>query len=111
MGSPHHHNTTSKVERIDGVFANVLRSLAGDRCYDWPDFVPHPRLPLAPSDAPDPALPVESGEASDGAYHGRSRVDRIAPNRADAPQIRAIRANLRRVRAPQILRSCSSAQS
>ena len=28
-GSQHHHNTTSKVERVNGVIANVLRSFAG----------------------------------------------------------------------------------
>ncbi len=26
FGSPHHHNTTSKVERVNGVIADVLRS-------------------------------------------------------------------------------------
>ena len=29
FGSPHHHNTTSKVERVNGVIADVLRSFAG----------------------------------------------------------------------------------
>ena len=90
FGSPHHHNTTSKVEHINGVTADVLRCSAGDRCDDRPDFVPlaefalndsasflgsgytpffavrghHPRRPLAPPDAPDPALPGDSGEAA-----------------------------------------------
>ena len=40
FGSPQHHNTTSKVERVDGVIADVLRSLADDQCNDWTDFVP-----------------------------------------------------------------------
>ena len=40
FGSPHHHNTTSKVERVNGVIADVLRSFAGDLCDDWPDLVP-----------------------------------------------------------------------
>ena len=31
FGSQHHHNTTSKVERVNGVIADVLRSFAGDR--------------------------------------------------------------------------------
>ena len=39
VGSPHHHNTTSKVERVNGVIADVLRSFADDRCDDWPDLV------------------------------------------------------------------------
>ena len=38
--SQHHHNTTSKVEHINGVIVDVLRSFAVDRCDDWPDFVP-----------------------------------------------------------------------
>ena len=40
FGSPHHNNTTSKVERVNGVIADVLRSFAGERADDWPDFVP-----------------------------------------------------------------------
>jgi transposase InsO family protein len=40
FGSPHHHNTTSKVERVNGVIADVLRSFTGERADDWPDFVP-----------------------------------------------------------------------
>ena len=40
FGSPHHLNTTSKVERVNGVIADVLRSFAADRGDDWPDFVP-----------------------------------------------------------------------
>ena len=39
FGSPHHHKTTSKVERVNGVIAYVLRSFAGDRCGVWPDLV------------------------------------------------------------------------
>ena len=39
-GSPHHHNTTSKVEHINGVIADVLRSFAGERTDDWPARVP-----------------------------------------------------------------------
>ncbi len=40
FGSQHHHNTTSKVERVNGVIADVLRSFAGDSADDWPEFVP-----------------------------------------------------------------------
>ena len=90
FGSPHHHNTTSKVERFNGVIADVLRSFAADRGDDWPEFVPlaefaikdsasplgscytpfyadrgqHPRRPLTPPNAPDPAVPAGSGEAA-----------------------------------------------
>jgi hypothetical protein len=97
FGSPHHHNTTSKVERVNGVIADVLRAFAGDRGDDWPEFVPlaefaindsvstlgsgytpfyadrgqHPRRPLTPPDAPDPAAPAGSGEA---AAHMMARV-------------------------------------
>ena len=89
FGSPHHHNTTSKVERVNGVIADVLRSFAGERADDWPDFVllaefaindsalqlgsgytpfyadrgQHPRRPLNPPATPDPAVPAGSGEA------------------------------------------------
>jgi hypothetical protein len=90
FSSPHHHNTPSKVERVNGVIADVLRAFAGDRGDDWPEFVPlaefaindsvsppgsgytpfyadrgqHPRRPLTPPDAPDPAAPAGSGEAA-----------------------------------------------
>jgi len=90
FGSPHHHNTTSKVERVNGVIADVLRSFAGERADDWPALVPlvefalndsasplgsgytpfyadrgqHPRRPLTPAAGPDPAAPVGSGEAA-----------------------------------------------
>jgi hypothetical protein len=42
FGSPHHHNTTGnlKVERINGVVADVLRSFANERGDDWPALVP-----------------------------------------------------------------------
>ena len=43
FGSQHHHNTTSKVERVNSVIADVPRSFAadhGDESDDWPDFVP-----------------------------------------------------------------------
>ena len=86
FGSPHHHNTTSKVERVNGVIADVLRSFTGERADDWPDFVPlvefaindsasplgsgytpfyadrgqHPRRPLVPPAAPDSAGPGEA---------------------------------------------------
>ena len=34
FGSLHHHNTTSKVERVNGVISDVPRSLAGERADD-----------------------------------------------------------------------------
>ena len=87
FGLSHHHNTTSKVEQINGVIADVLHSFAGERADDCPALVPpvefaindsasplgtgytpfyadrgqHPRRPLTPSAAPDPA---GSGEAA-----------------------------------------------
>jgi hypothetical protein len=90
FGSPHHHNTTSKVERLNGVIADVLRSFANDRGDDWPELVPliefaindsasplgsgytpfyadrgqHPRRPLTPPAPPDPAAPAGAGEAA-----------------------------------------------
>jgi hypothetical protein len=90
FGSPHHHNTTSKVERVNGVIADVLRSFANERCDNWPELVPlvefaindsaspldsgytpfyadrgqHPRRPLTPPAGPDPAVPVGDGEAA-----------------------------------------------
>ena len=81
FGSPHHHHTTSKVELVNGVIADALRSFADDRGDDWPDFTPlaefaindsasalvsgytpfyayrcqHPQRPLNPQASPDPA--------------------------------------------------------
>ena len=89
FGSLHYHNTTSKVERVNGVIADVLRSFAGERADDWPVLVPlvefalndsasplgsgytpfyadrcqHPHSPLNPAAAADPAAPAGSGEA------------------------------------------------
>ncbi len=42
FGSPHQHNlnTTSKVERVNSVIADVLRSFASQRGDDWPELVP-----------------------------------------------------------------------
>jgi len=74
FGSPEHHNTTSKVERVNGVIADVLRAFVNDRQDNWPELTPlvefaindaasplgtgftpffadrgqHPRRPLAP---------------------------------------------------------------
>ncbi len=86
FGSPYHHNTTSKVERVNGVIEDVLRSFVGERGDDWPSLIPlvefaindsasplgtgytpfyadrgqHPRRPL--STPPDPAsAPPEDG--------------------------------------------------
>ncbi len=85
------------MERVNGVIADVLRSFAGDRADDWPEFLPlvefaindsvsplgsgytqfyadrgqHPRRLLTPPDAPDPVAPAGSGEA---AAHMMARV-------------------------------------
>ena len=90
FGSPHHHNTTSKVERVNGVIADVLRSFASERGDDWPELVPlvefaindsastlgsgytpfyadrgqHPRRPLLLTAPPDAAAAVGDGEAA-----------------------------------------------
>ena len=53
FGSPHHHNTTSKVELINGVIADVLRSFAGERADNWPTL-----LPLVEFAINDSALPL-----------------------------------------------------
>ena len=31
FGSPHHHNTNSKTERVNGVIADVLRAFVAER--------------------------------------------------------------------------------
>ena len=85
FGSLHHHNTTSKVERVNGVIEDVLRAFVNDRQDNWPDLIPlvefaindsasplgtgytpfyadrgqHPRRPLAPPD--DAASPAAVG--------------------------------------------------
>jgi hypothetical protein len=38
--SPHQHNTTSKVERVHGVIADVPRAFAGYRRDGWPELAP-----------------------------------------------------------------------
>ena len=91
FGSPHHHNTTAKVERLNGVVEDVLRSFVNERQDNWPQLVPlvefaindsasclgtgytpfyadrgqHPRRPL--SLVPDSANP----DPSDGAAVAR----------------------------------------
>jgi len=40
FGSPDHHNTSSKVERVNGVVADVLRAFVNDRQDDWPLLTP-----------------------------------------------------------------------
>ena len=74
FGSPEHHNTTCKVERVNSVIADVLRAFVNDWQDNWPELTPlvefaindaasplgtgftpffadrgqHPRRPLAP---------------------------------------------------------------
>ena len=59
-GSPHHHNTTSKVEHINGVIADVLRSFAGERTDDWPARVPLVEFAINDSVSPltRPSMPT-----------------------------------------------------
>ena len=66
FGSPHHRNTTSKVERVNGVIADVLRSFAGERADDWPALVPLEEFaindsasPFGPGNMPFYADPLE----------------------------------------------------
>jgi hypothetical protein len=40
FGSPHHHNTNSRTERVNGVIADVLRSFVDGRQDDWPSLIP-----------------------------------------------------------------------
>ena len=53
FGSLLHHNTTSRVELVDGVIApspaDDLQSFAGNRRQsgDWPDFVSRPLVKIA----------------------------------------------------------------
>ena len=114
FGSPYHHNTVSKVEHVNGVIADVLRSFAGDRCDDWQDLVPlvefainnsasslgsgytpfyadrGPRRPLTPPAGQDPAAPAgprghcDSHGPCDGGGAG------AASGAADAPRAGAL---------------------
>ena len=63
FGSPNHHNTTSKVERINGVIADVLLSFAGERDDDWPALVPLVEFAINDSASPlgigySPSMPT-----------------------------------------------------
>ena len=40
FGSSHHHDTTSKVERVNGVIEDVLLAFVNDRQDNWPDLIP-----------------------------------------------------------------------
>ena len=40
FGSPHHNNTTSKVDRVNGVIADVLRAFVNDHHDNWPELIP-----------------------------------------------------------------------
>ena len=64
FGLPNHHNTTRKVERVNGVIADVLRSFAGERrragADDWPGPALVPLVEFALNDSASP-LGSESG--------------------------------------------------
>jgi hypothetical protein len=90
FGSLYHHNNTSKVERVNGVIADVLRSFASERGDDWPELMPlvefaindsastlgsgytlfyadrgqHPRRPLLLAAPPDAAAAAGDGDAA-----------------------------------------------
>ena len=40
FGSPYHHNTNSRTERVNAVIADVLRSFVEGRQDDWPTLIP-----------------------------------------------------------------------
>ena len=40
FGSPHHHNTNARTERVNGVIADVLRSFVSERQDNWPSLIP-----------------------------------------------------------------------
>ena len=40
FGSPHHHNTNAKTERVNGVIADVLRAFVAERQDNWPALIP-----------------------------------------------------------------------
>ena len=56
FGSPHHHNTNAKTERVNGVIADVLRSFVSERQDDWPAL-----LPLVEFAINDSASPLGTG--------------------------------------------------
>jgi hypothetical protein len=69
--SPHYCHTTRKVERANGVIADVLRALAGNRRDDWPELVPgRPRNSPSTTRLPHWAR----------ATHALLRRHRIGPN-------------------------------
>ena len=49
---PNHHNTTRKVERVNGIIADVPRPFAGERADDWPALVPLAEFAINDSAAP-----------------------------------------------------------
>jgi hypothetical protein len=83
FGSPHRHNTTSKVGRVNCVLADseVLRCVSGERAGDWPDFVPLIEFTII-----DSASPLGSGYtpfyANSGQHPRRSLVPPPAPDLA-----------------------------
>ena len=40
FGSPYHHNTNSRTERVNAVIADVLRCFVDGRQADWPSLIP-----------------------------------------------------------------------
>ena len=79
--SPYHHNTTSKVERVNGVIADVLRSFAGERADDWPAIVP--RVEFAINDS---ASPLGTGDTPFYADRGKHPCSPLTPSAAPDPE-------------------------
>ena len=65
-GSPNRRGTTSEAERVNGVVADDLRSLAGERADDRPALAP-----LAESAISDSASPLGTGYAPFYANRGQ----------------------------------------
>ena len=66
FGSPDHHNTSSKVERVNWVVADLLRAFANDRQDDWPLLTPLVEFAIN-----DVASPLCTGFTPFYAFHGQ----------------------------------------
>jgi hypothetical protein len=81
FGSPHHHNTTGKVEHMNGFKADVLRSFANERGDDWPALVPLVEIAID-----DSASPLGSGYTPFYADRGHTPAARSPSPRRPTPQ-------------------------
>ena len=114
FGSPYHHNTTAKVERLNGVVGDVLRSFVNERHDNWPELTPlvefaindsasalgtgytpfyadrgqHPRRPLTPSSDPDHPEPTEGAAVARLMDHVTGEVRALLQERQDQRKAR-----------------------